>query len=108
MVVPAGEPVAATGRVFDRFSGYEIREVEGITPAVEVRLELMPARDRLDESFVLTFSLIHARGVPVVSEVVPATTVGVKTVATLGYVSASLPFVGTTTPGTTITEVRPR
>ncbi len=108
MAVPAGDPVAATGRVLDRLSDPGTREVEGITAAVDARLELIPATDRFDGSFVITFSFIHATGVPVVSEVVPATTVDVKTVATLCYVTISSRPVGTTTLGTTITEVRPR
>lgn len=89
VAVPADEPAAATRRVRARFYGYGDREVGGMTAAVDARLEFMPGTDRPDESFVFTFSLMQATGVPVVREVVPATTVGVKTVATLGYVTIS-------------------
>lgn len=89
VVVPAVGPAVARRRVRDRLSGFDGREVGGITAAVGVRLELMPGTDRFDGSFVFTFSLMHARGVPVVRDGVPATTVDVKTVATLGYVDMS-------------------
>lgn len=89
VAVPAAGPAAATRRVRVRLSGYGGRGVGGITTAVGTRLEFIPRTDRPDESFVMTFSLMHARGVPVVREVVPVTTVGVKTVATLGYVAMS-------------------
>lgn len=108
MAVPAVGPAAATGRVFARFSGPGTREVEGITAAVDARLGLIPITGSPDGSFVPTFSLMQATGVPVVREAVPATTVDVNTVATLGYVAMSSRPVGTTTPGTTMTEVRPR
>lgn len=89
VAVPAVDPVAATDRVCDRLSVYDAREVLGITVAVGPTLELIPMSGTLDGSLVPTFSLIHATGVPVVSGVVPATTVDVKTVATLGYVTMS-------------------
>lgn len=89
VVVPAAGPAAATRRVRVRFSDYGDREVGGMTTAVDARLEFMPGTERFGGSFVLTFSLMHARGVPVVRDEVPATTVDVKTVATLGYVAIS-------------------